>query len=67
MPKELWTLSQAARVLNVQYHRAAELAREGVIPVVRLGRQIRVDPEKLEAFISGGGTPLLYIREGRMA
>jgi excisionase family DNA binding protein len=52
---ELLTLEQAAQILHVTYNRAAELAREGIIPVVRLGRQIRVDPEELRAFISQGG------------
>ena len=53
--EELLTLRQAARVLKINYHRAAELAREGILPVVRLGRQIRVCPEHLSAFISRGG------------
>lgn len=58
MGKELLTLTQAARVLKVGYPRAAELAREGVIPVVRLGRQVRVDPDQLTEFISSGGKAL---------
>jgi excisionase family DNA binding protein len=52
---ELLTLEQTARVLHVTYARAAELAREGIIPVVRLGRQVRVDPDELRNFIANGG------------
>jgi excisionase family DNA binding protein len=56
--KELLTLDQTAKVLRVKYARAAELAREGVLPVVRLGRQIRVDPDQLSDFVSKGGKAL---------
>jgi len=57
--KELLTLSQAARVLQIKYSRAAELARMGLMPgIVRLGRQIRVNPEALERFIDSGGAAL---------
>jgi len=57
--KELLTLVQAARVLQIKYARAAELARSGVMPgVVRLGRQIRINPEALERFIESGGVAL---------
>ena len=58
MTKELLTLEQAARVLQVKYARAAELARDGIIPVVRLGRQIRIDPSRLGEFIANGGKAL---------
>jgi excisionase family DNA binding protein len=58
MTKELLTLEETARVLHVKYGRAAELAREGVIPVVRLGRQIRINPDDLNQFIANGGKAL---------
>jgi excisionase family DNA binding protein len=58
MTKQLLTLVQTAKVLKVKYPRAAELARDGIIPVVRLGRQVRVDPDQLTQFISGGGRAL---------
>ena len=34
------------------------LAREGIIPVVRIGRQVRVDREQLATWIEGGGQEL---------
>jgi putative molybdopterin biosynthesis protein len=58
MTNELLTLEQTAKVLSVTYARAAELAREGIIPVVRLGRQIRINPEDLNSFIASGGKAL---------
>jgi excisionase family DNA binding protein len=53
--QELLTLAQAAEVLQVKYERAADLARQGVLPVIRLGRQVRVSREQLATFISRGG------------
>jgi len=45
-------------VLNISYSRAAELARQNIIPVCRLGRQLRIDPRQLEQFIANGGKAL---------
>ena len=58
MNKSLLTIEQVAKTLNVSYARAARLAREGALPVVRLGRQYRVDPERLSDFVAAGGCPL---------
>jgi excisionase family DNA binding protein len=54
----LLTLEQLAEVLGVSYARAAELARRNMIPTVRLGRQIRIDPGRFEEFIASGGRAL---------
>lgn len=35
--------------------RAYMLAREGILPCIRIGRIVRFDPEQVEDFISGGG------------
>ena len=56
--QSLMSLRDAARRLGVGYPRACELAREGILPVVRLGRTIRVDPAALDEFIRSGGKPL---------
>jgi len=56
--RRLLRLSEVARLLDVTLPRAYEMARHGIIPVVRLGRQVRVDPDRLAAWINGGGTPL---------
>jgi excisionase family DNA binding protein len=58
MPTALLTLEDSAKILNVTYARASQLAREGLLPVVRLGRQYRVDPERLSEFIAAGGRAL---------
>jgi excisionase family DNA binding protein len=58
MSKTLLTIEQAAETLSVSYARAAQLAREGTLPVVRLGRQYRIDPDRLAEFIAAGGRAL---------
>jgi excisionase family DNA binding protein len=52
------TLKEAGKILGVGYARMATLARENILPVVRLGRQLRIDPRQLEEFIAGGGKAL---------
>jgi hypothetical protein len=68
--KQLLTLQKTAYILGVKYARTAEMVRTGTLPdkcVVRLGRQIRIDPDALAAFIGGGGKPLAgdWRREAR--
>ena len=54
--KRLLRIAEVADVLRVSTARAYELARKGVIPAVRLGRQVRVDSERLEKWIESGGS-----------
>lgn len=54
----LLTLVEVAEILGVKYPRAADLARQGILPVVRLGRTVRVDPAALAKFIAEGGKSL---------
>ncbi len=55
---KLLTVAQMAELLGVRYQRAADLVRRGVIKPVRVGRQIRIAPAALEAFINNGGHTL---------
>lgn len=55
---EILTLEEAARILRITYSRAAELARQSILPHVRLGRQIRVSRSALDRFIADGGKSL---------
>jgi len=52
------TLKQTADILQIKVERAQELAREGILPVIRLGRQYRVDPDQLAEFLAAGGRAL---------
>ena len=58
MISTLLTLTQTADILNVTYARAADLARRGFLPTVRLGRQIRIDSDRLQTLITEGGCSL---------
>ena len=54
LPK-LLTIPQVAPALGVTVPRAYELARTGLIPIVRVGRQVRVNEAKLIDWIENGG------------
>ncbi len=58
MNKKLLRVSEVAEVLNVSEDRVYTLARENIIPSVRLGRLLRFDPEAIEEFIKNGGKAL---------
>lgn len=47
----LLTAQEAAEVLAISTAKLAELAKEGEIPCVRLGRAVRYDHTDLEALI----------------
>lgn len=58
MHNKLLKIAEVAERLDITIPRAYEMAREGVLPVVRLGRQIRIHPEKLEEWLLSGGQAL---------
>ena len=61
--RRLMTISEVAAVLHVRPARAYELAKLGVLPVVRIGRQIRVPEDSLLQWIGAGGTPLAELHD----
>ncbi len=58
MVRKLLRSDEVAELLDVSVDRVFSLAREGIIPSCRLGRQIRFCPEKLQQFIGNGGKAL---------
>ena len=58
MDERLLTVPEVADYLQVSKARVYELMREGTIPVVRLGRQLRVNPALLQKLIDAGGVAL---------
>lgn len=58
MQPNLLRIPQVAKILKVSEWRAYELARQGRLPVVRLGRQVRVNEAALTAWIEAGGSAL---------
>lgn len=56
----LLTYRQAAKVLGITERTIWSLVNEGMLPAVRFGRSVRIDPADLRAFIERakrGGTP----------
>ena len=54
--KRLLTVVEVAEnILNIKPERVYTLIREGLLPSVRLGRQVRIDSIALEEWISRGG------------
>lgn len=47
----LLTIPQVAKIIGIPGGRVYELARQGRLPVVRVGKYVRVEPAKLEEFI----------------
>jgi excisionase family DNA binding protein len=58
MSTKLLRMDEVAAYLDVTLARAYELVRQGVVPAVRIGRQIRVDPDRLEQWVAQGGRAL---------
>ncbi|MCL6597630.1 MAG: helix-turn-helix domain-containing protein [Alicyclobacillus macrosporangiidus] len=56
MTLKLLKMSEVANMLNISVDRAYELARQGLMPVVRLGRQIRVEESDLINWVKSGGS-----------
>ena len=59
MTLTLLTPKQVGALLQVSRCRVYELIRLGLLPgTVRVGRQIRVDPSRLDEFVRTGGSAL---------
>jgi excisionase family DNA binding protein len=57
MDKQILVADEVAELLRVDKQRIYSLAREGAIPVIRLGeRQYRFSAQAIEQFLHGGGT-----------
>lgn len=54
----LLTVPEVSKRLSISEARVRELGRLGLLPIVHLGRQVRVDPERLNAWIAAGGQAL---------
>jgi excisionase family DNA binding protein len=56
--KPLLKVPEVARLLDVKEHRVRELARQNLIPHVRIGRQLRFESGQLRVWIEAGGQAL---------
>ncbi len=55
---QLLCIPEVAKILSITPERAYELARLDILPVVRIGRQVRVDPNVLADWVKKGGKAL---------
>lgn len=55
LPK-LLTAAPLAKAVSVSPSRIYQLARDGVIPCVRIGRQVRFDPARVALWLAQGGS-----------
>ena len=55
----LLTAEETAEILKVKKHRVYELARLKMLPAVHLGRQLRIDEQRLREWIAKGGSSLV--------
>jgi excisionase family DNA binding protein len=56
MTNRLLTAAEVADILQVSVARVYELARQRVIPCVRLVRQVRFDEQAMREWIAQGGS-----------
>lgn len=53
--RRLHRVPEVARILDTTDQRVYEMLRQGILPGVRMGRQVRIDRVALEKFIENGG------------
>lgn len=53
---KLLRVSAVAEIIDTTVPRVYELVRLGILPAVRMGRQVRVDATVLEEWIKNGGS-----------
>ncbi len=51
------SVPEAGELLGVSRNKAYELARDGIIPTLRLGRKLVVPKARFEEWINGAGKP----------
>jgi len=56
--KRLLRVGEVAEVTGLSEARIYDLMRQGVLPCVRLGRQLRIDKDMLNRWIESGGQSL---------
>ncbi len=61
------TAEEAARILKISKYTFYELVKRGEIPVQRVGRQMRIDPDALDRYLSGNPNPGLPERTAETA
>ena len=53
---EFFTVAEVADVLRLSPHRVYEIVRQGQLPSVRIGRQVRIESQAFNRWVADGGT-----------
>lgn len=61
--QQLFNAEETASRLGISMARLYELVRAELIPVVRIGRQLRFDPKALAEWVASGGAEVRCVRE----
>jgi excisionase family DNA binding protein len=56
--ESLWDVADTAKFLKLNEARVYDGVRQGLIPAVRIGRQVRFDPVEIRAWVKAGGRAL---------
>jgi excisionase family DNA binding protein len=51
----LWTINELSSSTKLAISTLRHYVSDGLIPVVRIGRTVRFDPEEIKAWITAGG------------
>ena len=57
-PRRIVGVNPIAELIDVKPSRVYELAQQNLIPHIRMGRQVRFDLDKVEAWLEAGGQAL---------
>jgi excisionase family DNA binding protein len=56
MSERFLQISQVADLLEISKTTTRRLVKNGVLPAIRVGRQIRIDERRLEKWLESGGS-----------
>lgn len=56
--KRMLSMDEGCEILGISVPHGYDLAKQGILPVVRVGRRVRICPDQLSEFIKAGGKAL---------
>jgi excisionase family DNA binding protein len=56
MSNKFLQISQVSDLLEISETTARRLVKKGVLPAIRVGRQIRIDERRFQEWLDGGGS-----------
>lgn len=55
MHLRFYTVTEMAQLLQLTPHRVYEAVRQGLLPAVRIGRQVRIEEQAFLSWVQAGG------------